>query len=179
MALEAVTGRAAGLMRDADQVARRMADLIRSSSQASAKEGTAALLETVSGQAAASLAAAAHPLIDRLEGARRQAGARSLGWRWWVVAGAAMTVACLVGGISVWWQTSELASLRAERVEVQQDLDQLKRGVLDLENKGARIRLNSCDGRLCVEIATNQGGAKVEGVWQSQDGRQFVIPTGY
>ena len=62
---------------------------------------------------------------------------------------------------------------------------ELQANVAALEKRGGRIRLDKCgpDGRLCVEIARDQGsGGQVPyaGSWQSSDKqRQYVIPRGY
>jgi hypothetical protein len=48
------------------------------------------------------------------------------------------------------------------------------------EKRGARIKLSTCDGRLCIEASPNQGKNKNElGPWKSENGKLMVIPKGY
>lgn len=73
----------------------------------------------------------------------------------------------------------ELVQLRAERAE-------LEANIADLTKRGAKIKLNTCGNRLCIEASSNQGkdqaGNPVPmGAWETVDGRKvaLVIPRGY
>lgn len=73
----------------------------------------------------------------------------------------------------------EIAQLRAEKAE-------LEANIADLTKRGARIKLNTCGNRLCIEASSNQGkdqaGNPVPmGAWETVDGRKvaLVIPRGY
>jgi len=73
----------------------------------------------------------------------------------------------------------ELVQLRAEKAE-------LEANIADLTKRGARIKLNTCGNRLCIEASSNQGkdqaGNPVPmGAWETVDGRKvaLVIPRGY
>lgn len=188
-ALEAITARAGRHVRDLGSAGDAIVSQIQQSATASAREGTAALMSAVSTQAVASLEAAAHPLLQRLED-RVKAGvevegrllstASSLAWKsmaWWA---SGMAAACLVGLVSVWWSRHELADLQVQRDVLKDEVAQLTVSVEELAEKGGRLRMTRCGGRLCVEVASNQGtNVRVEGAWQGPDGRQYVIPRGY
>ena len=188
-ALEVITARAGRHVRDLGSAGDAIVSQIQRSAAGSAREGTAVLMSAVSTQAVASLEAAAHPLLQRLEDGVKAAGevegrlrstASSLDWKsmtWWA---AGMAAACLVALISVWWSRHELADLQVQRDVLKDEIAQLTVNVDELAAKGGRLRMNRCDGRLCVEIAPNQGSnARIEGSWKGQDGRQYVIPRGY
>lgn len=74
---------------------------------------------------------------------------------------------------------AEIQQLRAEKAS-------LEASIVDLNKRGAKIKLNDCDGRLCIEASSNQGkdaqGNPVPmGAWRTNDGRNtaMVIPRGY
>lgn len=74
---------------------------------------------------------------------------------------------------------AEIDALRSEKAE-------LEASIADLHKRGAKIRINTCGGRLCIEASTNQGNdasgnpAPI-GSWLTTDGRKvpLVIPRGY
>lgn len=73
----------------------------------------------------------------------------------------------------------EIAQLRAEKAELETNL-------ADLTKRGARIKLNTCGKRLCIEASSNQGKDDAGnpapiGSWRTVDGRDvaLVIPRGY
>jgi cell division protein FtsB len=75
------------------------------------------------------------------------------------------------------WQ--ELAQLRVEKAE-------LEANIADLNKRGAKIKLNTCGNRLCIEASSNQGkdaagNPAPMGSWETVDGRKvaLVIPRGY
>lgn len=73
----------------------------------------------------------------------------------------------------------EVERLRAAKAE-------LEANIAELNRRGAKIQLNTCGGRICIEASTNQGkddqGNPVPlGGWSTTDGRKvpLVIPRGY
>lgn len=112
--------------------------------------------------------------------ARLRAAAKWFAWRWVALATAVIVAASLAGALSVWWQQRELAQLRQDRAVLQQEVDRLAEKMAVLDNKGARVRWNTCDGRLCFAVADKQGkGIKLQGAWESSTGEQWVVPKGY
>jgi hypothetical protein len=69
---------------------------------------------------------------------------------------------------------SEMESLRAERAKLQASIE-------DLAKRGARIKIDSCGGRLCVAVDTDQGQSYVDwrGASHATDGEPLAIPKGY
>lgn len=74
---------------------------------------------------------------------------------------------------------AEIDALRLEKAE-------LEANIADLNKRGARIKINTCSGRLCIEASTNQGkdaagNPAPMGSWRTSDGRgvPLVIPRGY
>lgn len=74
---------------------------------------------------------------------------------------------------------AEIDALRSEKAE-------LEASIADLHKQGAKIKINTCGGRICIEASTNQGNdasgnpAPI-GSWLTTDGRKvpLVIPRGY
>lgn len=74
---------------------------------------------------------------------------------------------------------AEIDALRSEKAE-------LEATIADLHKRGAKIKINTCGGRLCIEASTNQGNdaagnSAPMGSWLTSDGRKvpLVIPRGY
>ena len=74
---------------------------------------------------------------------------------------------------------AEIEALRSEKAE-------LEASIADLAKRGAKIKINDCGGRLCIEASSNQGkdaqGQPAPmGSWMTNDGRKvaLVIPRGY
>ena len=93
-------------------------------------------------------------------------------WRHVTTALCAMAITVL----AVWWYVptvGEMSALRAER-------DQLQASIEDLSQRGGRIVMNSCGGRLCIEASTDQGKSVIDwrGAWHAH-GIPLVIPKGY
>lgn len=72
-----------------------------------------------------------------------------------------------------------IAALRSEKAE-------LEASIADLHKRGAKIKITTCDGRLCIEASTNQGTDAAGnpypmGSWLTTDSRKvpLVIPRGY
>jgi len=68
----------------------------------------------------------------------------------------------------------EITALRAEKIELQANVD-------DLAKRGGRAKLNNCGGRLCIEASTNQGEGYDGWVtpWKAKNGANLVILRGY
>ena len=72
-----------------------------------------------------------------------------------------------------------IAALRSDKAQLEAD-------IADLHKRGAKIKINNCGGRLCIEASTNQGkdaagNPAALGSWLTTDGRNvpLVIPRGY
>lgn len=72
-----------------------------------------------------------------------------------------------------------IAALRSEKAELEAD-------IADLHKRGAKIKINTCGGRICIEASTNQGNDAAGnpapmGSWLTSDSRKvpLVIPRGY
>ena len=116
---------------------------------------------------------AAEKLEERLNGILRK-----LGWKWAMTAGGCTAIGIvalsLLGWGSISWQRNEIARLK-------EDIAQLKQQAAELEKRKPRIKLEDCDGRLCVYAATDQGGYNKEWrpPWTAKDGSPLVILKGY
>lgn len=81
---------------------------------------------------------------------------------------------------------SQIADLRLEKAELRMEKAELEASIADLHKRGAKIKINTCGGRLCIEASTNQGNDAAGnpapmGSWLTTDGRKvpLVIPRGY
>jgi hypothetical protein len=93
-------------------------------------------------------------------------------WRHVTTALCAITITVL----AIWWyvpSVSEMTALRAEH-------NQLQASIEDLTQRGGRIAMNTCGGRLCIEVSNDQGQSVVDwrGAWHAH-GVPLVIPKGY
>jgi hypothetical protein len=93
-------------------------------------------------------------------------------WRHVTTALCAMAITVL----AVWWyvpSVNEMSTLRTER-------DQLQASIDDLARRGGRIVMNTCGGRLCIEVSTDQGKSVIDwrGAWHAH-GVPLMIPKGY
>jgi len=82
-----------------------------------------------------------------------------------------------VYGIGRYMVSSTLAdveALRAEKVELQANVD-------DLARRGGRAKLTTCGSRLCIEVSSNQGeGYEAwNAPWKSKNGTNLVVLKGY
>lgn len=80
----------------------------------------------------------------------------------------------LLGWGTIGWQRNEIMRLN-------EDIAQLKQQAAELEKRKARIKLEECDGRLCVHAASDQGGYNKDWQppWRTKDGSPLVILRGY
>lgn len=124
---------------------------------------------------------AATDALDIAAGQVRTAGAW-LTWQFAVVfilVGAAAVATNYAIGRFTLPDRAEIDALRSEKAE-------LEASIADLHKRGAKIKINTCGGRICIEASTNQGNdasgnpAPI-GSWLTTDGRKvpLVIPRGY
>ena len=124
---------------------------------------------------------AATDALDIATGKVRTAGA----WLTWqfalvfILVGAAAVATNYAIGRFTLPDRAEIDALRSEKAE-------LEASIADLNKRGAKIKINTCDGRLCIEASTNQGkdtagNPAPMGSWRTSDGRDvpMVIPRGY
>lgn len=124
---------------------------------------------------------AATGALDDAAGRVRDAGAW-ISWKFAVVfafAGAAAVATNYAIGRFTLPDRAEIEALRSEKAE-------LEANITDLHKRGARIKINTCGGRICIEASTNQGkdaagNSATMGSWLTTDGRNvpLVIPRGY
>lgn len=119
--------------------------------------------------------------LDEAAGQVRSAGAWLTFKAAASVAGVGLVMVLAMYGLGRFMLPSEadIQRLRAEKAD-------LEASIADLNKRGAKIKFNDCDGRLCIEASSNQGkDAKGNptpmGAWRTTDGRDvaLVIPRGY
>jgi hypothetical protein len=159
-------------------------------------------LENASGAATAVIDTAAKPMLDQLSGMAAQAqqaeqqlnkATASFGWKWAALAGGALALTLatfmLVAWMSIWLQRFQVTELAEQKTRLQAEVAQLQTQVAVLAKKGARIKLATCGGRLCIEASSDQGkgeakgrsnGHQWSGPWKDKEnGVALVIPNGY
>jgi hypothetical protein len=130
---------------------------------------------------------AGQPLLSRLAEVttatevvenRLQRAAQAFGWKWGLlvsgIAIVAMVVVSAVTAGAVAWQWRELRQLNTAIAQSEARLQVL-------EQRGGKIELADCGGRLCAYASTNQGeGFKDwKGPWQGKHDLPAVILRGY
>jgi hypothetical protein len=92
-----------------------------------------------------------------------------------VAAGCIVIVALAAWGIVAWE--------RHEVIDLKKQIAQERATVAYLDKAGGRVVWNTCGGRLCFEVSSNQGtsnGVPVPlGGWTTKDHVPLVIPKGY
>lgn len=144
---------------------------------------TAAVKETLSQspKAAQNVINTATEALNEAAGKVTAAGA----WITWqfalvfILTGAAAVLTNYAIGRFTLPDRAEIDALRSEKAE-------LEANIADLNKRGAKIKINTCDGRICIEASTNQGkdaagNPAPMGSWLTTDGRKvpLVIPRGY
>jgi cell division protein FtsB len=144
---------------------------------------TTAVKETLiqSPKAAQNVINAATEALNEAAGKVTAAGA----WITWqfalvfILTGAAAVLTNYDIGLFTLPDRAEFDALRSEKAE-------LEASIADLNKRGAKIKINTCDGRICIEASTNQGkdaagNPAPMGSWLTTDGRKvpLVIPRGY
>jgi hypothetical protein len=160
--------------------------LIEAAADAATSRGVSSALEGMSATAVQSLSKAAKPIWQRFDQVAGDAEAAEsvlrgamawFTWRWAavcaVIAGATL--------LTMWALTmflmpsfGEIEALRAERAELQRNIEAL-------EKRGGRVKFTECGGRLCVHASRNQGDKSPywEGPWHTDGGEPLVIVDGY
>lgn len=101
--------------------------------------------------------------------------------QWLGMKAVAVAAGCIViVGLAAW---GIVAWERHQVVDLKKQIAQERATVAMLTKDGGRLVTNSCDGRLCIEVSSNQGtsdGSAVKlGGWTTKNGRVYVIPKGY
>jgi len=80
----------------------------------------------------------------------------------------------------------QIADLRLEKAQLRLEKAELEANLADLHKRGAKIKITTCGGRICIEASTNQGNDAAGnpapmGSWLTSDSRKvpLVIPRGY
>lgn len=148
------------------------AGLIERATKEAVDKAVTDALAGVSQAASDSLAGAVVPALNAIKGAawRAQEAEKSLrvavgwvGWKWAVICGAASAgLLAMVWSLAVFMTPSgsEMAELRANAT--------------DLERRGGKIKLSTCEKRLCTRI-----DAKASGVVYGENGEKWMILDGY
>lgn len=123
--------------------------------------------------------------LDTAAGKVRNAGAW-LTWQFGLVFILTGVAAVATNYAIGYFTQSQIADLRLEKVQLRIEKAELEASIADLHKRGAKIKINTCGGRLCIEASTNQGNDAVGnpapmGSWLTTDGRKvpLVIPRGY
>jgi exonuclease VII large subunit len=139
--------------------------------QAAVREGVEtalhATLTTVSQRAERAFEEAGQPLLHTLAGVtkaaeeteeRLQRAVKTFRWKWGAIAGGA-ALAAVVAIILGVWLTASLAGVVAERgTGTPQRGNRAERGAAQrTDQRGGKIELTDCGGRLCAYASTNQG----------------------
>ena len=183
---EAAKAAVADLAQERKALAAAVEAIKNASSSIQAATGSAAskaVTESL-GQAPKSAVTALNTATGALDDAAdkvRNAGAW-ISWKFALVfafAGAAAVATNYAIGRFTLPDRAEIEALRSEKAE-------LEASIADLAKRGAKIKINDCGGRLCIEASSNQGkdaqGQPAPmGSWMTNDGRKvaLVIPRGY
>ncbi len=186
-ALDAVIQRAHRAAGEMEQAARKAAPTLQQAMKEGVDQSLAKNLGDAAHAATKALETASRPLLGKVARVTQAAEKlderlngilKKLGWKWVMVAGgctaAGIVVLSLLGWGAIWWQRNEITRLNA-------DIAQFQQQVAELEKRKARIKLTECDGRLCVYVASDQGGyhKNWQAPWYTNDGSPLVILRGY
>jgi predicted nucleic acid-binding Zn-ribbon protein len=123
--------------------------------------------------------------LDTAAGKVRNAGAW-LTWQFGLVFILTGVAAVATNYALGYFTQSQIADLRLEKVQLRIEKAELEASIADLHKRGAKIKINTCGDRLCIEASTNQGNDAAGnpapmGSWLTTDGRKvpLVIPRGY
>jgi hypothetical protein len=120
----------------------------------------------------------------------RRAGYRHA-WQWTALTALGVVATVVVAVVGVQQLKSQQAEVQRQQAELQaqkaafsEEMARMQASVTFLEKKGGRIRLDKCgpEGRLCFEVASDQGNGRnnFKGSWFGGDNQKsFVIPKGY
>ena len=163
--------------------------------QAAVREGVEtalhATLTTVSQRAERAFKEAGQPLLHTLAGItkateeteeRLQRAVQTFRWKWGAIAGGAALAAVVSIILGVWLTASTLVSWqRAELDRLHTEIAQSKARLEELNQRGGKIELTDCGGRLCAYASTNQGENYKDwkAPWSGREGFPLVILRGY
>lgn len=105
---------------------------------------------------------------------------KSAKWLSWKLAGIAAFLSVFLIGAGYLIARSGLPSteeMKANREEIKT----MEANIEDLKKRGGKIKLQDCEGRLCVAVSTNQGKGLESWAapWHAADKTGLVIPRGY
>lgn len=171
------------LSRIVEEIEPDVRETIRSEIRDSLRHVSPEVAQTVR-DAAAPAQEALRSVIKQTEGAAADLASYA---RWTGMKGVFAMLAglCIVLGTAwamVWWQRSEVASLRRERDALESRIAQSKANLAELKEKGGNIVLITCgsDRRLCAKVAADQintsGSAQA---YSTSDDSKWVILSGY
>ena len=186
-AFDAVIQRAQRAAGEMEQAARKAAPILQQVVRDGVDQSLAKNLGDASHTATKALETASRPLLEKVTRVTQAAEKleerlngilRKLGWKWVMTAGGCTAVGIVALSVLGWgtigWQRNEITRLN-------EDIAQLKQQAAELEKRKARIKLEDCDGRLCVYAASDQGRYNKDWrpPWQAKDGSPLVILKGY
>jgi hypothetical protein len=91
-------------------------------------------------------------------------------WKVCALAAAGVVVIWAMAWYGVWSARHEVETLRA-------DIEGMKANIAELENKGGKLTLHSCDGQMCIEVDRDQRTTAHWAVpWGDAKKGYFVIP---
>ena len=197
---KAVAAAIAGLAAERAALAKERASLaqvaqgIQKATSDAVRAAVGQSLAGASETAAKALGDAATPVIGKLSGvvqaasdaedSMRKAG-QWFAWKWVAVATGGLVGVCLVAYVALAWQLHEVGSLSDEKAKLAAAIVRERATVAELTKDGGRVRWNTCGGRLCFEVSSNQGTSPDGnptplGGWTTDKGRvTLVIPKGY
>ena len=197
---KAVAAAIAGLTAERAALAREralLAQVAQGIQKATGDAVSAAVRQSLAGAsetAAKALGDAAMPVIGKLSGvvqaasdvedSMRKAG-QWFAWKWVAVATGGLAGVCLVAYVALAWQLHEVGSLSDEKARLAAAIVRERATVAELTKAGGRVHWNTCGGRLCFEVSSNQGtysnGTPLPlGGWTVNKGHvPLVIPKGY
>ena len=119
--------------------------------------------------------------IERARGAMKW-----FSYRWIVIVVVSLVGLFALGSGLAWtlvaWQRHQVTELIERKTALEADIAEMTVNAAALAKKGARIKIDSCGGRPCIEVSPNQSENLPDwkGPWNnSATGKSYVIPKGY
>ena len=113
---------------------------------------------------------------------RLQRAVKTFQWKWGAIAGGAALAAVVAVILGVWLTASLLVSWRSAELErLNAEIAQSEARLKELTQRGGKIELTDCGGRLCAYASTNQGENYKDwkALWSGREGLPLVILRGY